>query len=138
MGVWGVLDLEIIFFSETHNFWVSWKFCPRLGQYMLIILRKLHFDCFKDHLFLPWHMPVHKNTFKPICKWYFWKCVHFSSNFDQKFAKFDPNLTGGPSTDLQLLCDPNAKGIRVGGKNLVFWIGLWYLYHLKLVKIGCF
>ena len=51
---------------------------------------------------------------------HFLKYVHFSSNFDQKFAKFDLNLTGRSSADLQLRCDPNAEGIRVGWKILVF------------------
>ena len=57
---------------------------------------------------------------------HFRKYVHISSNFDQKFAKFDLNCSGRPSGDLQVWCDPNAEGIRVGGKNLVFWLGLWY------------
>ena len=51
---------------------------------------------------------------------HFRKYIRFSSNFDQKFAKFDLNLTGRSSADLQLRCDPNAEGIRVGGKNFGF------------------
>ena len=51
---------------------------------------------------------------------HFRKYAHFSANFDQKFAKFDLNLTGRFSEDLQLRCDRNAEGIRVGWKILVF------------------
>ena len=60
-----------------------------------------------------WGMSIHKNTFYPIYMSHFRKYVHFSSNFDQI-------LTGRPSADLQLRCDTNAEGIRVGWKNLVF------------------
>ena len=49
---------------------------------------------------------------------HFRKYAHFLSNFDQKFAKFDLNLTGRSSADLQLRCDPNAEGKDLDGK---FW-----------------